>query len=81
MELTLPAAFSPAPNFLMEAMVLNFRTLLAIVVAVAGIGAAVFFFKTASVINSAINAVIAVVVIIALVIIVIWMFRYAKTRK
>ena len=71
----------PAPNFFMEAMVLNFRTLLAIVIAAAVIGAIGLAVKTASVINSTLNAVIAIAVIVALVIIVIWMFRYAKKRK
>ena len=71
----------PVPNFLMEAMALNFRTLLALVIAAAVIGVITLAVKTASVINSTLNAVIAIVVIIALVIIVIWMFRYAKKRK
>ena len=33
----------PVPNFLMEAMVLNFRTLLAIVIAAVVIGAIILF--------------------------------------
>jgi len=65
---------------MMEAMDLNLKTLLAILIGALVIGGIVMAVKTASVINSAFNAVIAVVVIIALVIIVIWMFRYAKRK-
>jgi len=65
---------------MMEAMDLNLKTLLAILIGALVIGGIVMAVKTASVINSAFNAVIAVAVIIALVIIVIWMFRYAKRK-
>ena len=68
------------PIFMMEAMDLNLKTLLAILIGAVVIGAVVLVVKTASVVNSAVNAVIAVAVIIALVIIVIWMFRYAKRK-